>query len=214
MTFRDRFLVSTVILGFVGLGANPALAGLLNAGATVLTDFFPGTNDSRAEENENTVSFGSPNALSLASPVNYVQGADDGSTIVIGDTSITITNVLASTFCGDGTSVGSACSDQIDGFKFQFTNENILGATVDPASSAGFTPATFDTHTGLDLIDGNDLLIDLTGADPAVNGTLTIDLTFTENQPPPPLPEPASLGMFGVALGGIVATRRRRRKQG
>jgi hypothetical protein len=66
----------------------------------------------------------------------------------------------------------------------------------------------------LDLIDGNDLLIDLTGADPAVNGTLTIDLTFTENQPPPPLPEPASLGMFGVALGGIVATRRRRRKQG
>jgi hypothetical protein len=210
MTFRSQFLASTVMLGFVGLAAPPAMAGLLNASATVLTDYYPGTNDPAGQENENTVSFGSPAPVSLASPVNYgTQGADDGATIVMGDTSITITNLLAFTFCSDGTSVGSACTDQIDGFKFQFSGENILGATIDPASSAGFAPATFDSHTGVDLIDANNLLIDLTGANPAINDTLTIDLTFTSSQPPPPVPEPASLGLFGVALGGIVATRRR-----
>ena len=211
MTFRSRFLVSTVILGFAGLAAHPALAGLLNTGATVLTNYYPGTNTPGAAENENTETFGSPAAVSLANPVNYVQGPDDGSTIVVGDTTITITNLLAFTFCNDGSSAGSACTDQIDGFNFQFTGENILGATIDPASSAGFTPATFGSHTGL-VFDTNDLLIDLTGANPAVGGTLTIDLTFTSTQPPPPVPEPASLGLFGVALGGIVATRRRRKQ--
>jgi hypothetical protein len=210
MTFRNRFLVSTVMLGFVGLAANPALAGLLNASATVLTDYYPGTNAPDGQENENSVTFHSPDPVSLANSVNYVtQGADDGSTIVVGDTSITITNLLALTFCSDGSSVGSACTDRIDGFNFQFSGENILGATIDPTSSAGFTPATFGTHTGVDLIDANNLLIDLTGANPAINDTLTIDLTFTSSQPPPPVPEPASLGLFGVALGGIVATRRR-----
>jgi hypothetical protein len=214
MIFRDRLFVSTVILGFVALAAKTALAGLLNAGATVLTDYYPGTNAPANQENENIVSFGSPDPVSLANPISYnTEGADDGSTIVVGNTSITITNLLPFTFCGDGASVGPACNDSIDGFKFLFTGENILGATVDPASSAGFTPATFGIHNGLDLIDKNDLLVDLTGADPAVNGTLTIDLTFTETQPPPPpLPEPASLGLFSLALGGVVATRRRRRK--
>jgi hypothetical protein len=213
MTFRKRLLVSTVILGFVGVAANPAVAGLLNAGATVLTDYYPGTNDPAAAENENAVSFsGNTAPVSLANPVNYVEGPDDGSRIVVGDTSITITNLFAFPFCSDGASVGSACSDQIDGLKFQFTGENILGATIDPASSPGFAPATFDAHTGL-VFDttAQDLLIDLTGADPAVNGTLTIDLTFAETQPSPVL-EPASLGLFGVALGGVVATRRRRKQ--
>jgi hypothetical protein len=85
-------------------------------------------------------------------------------------------------------------------------------------TAAGFVPATFGSHVGLDLISGNDLLIDLTGADPATNGQLVIDLTFSIALPPPPsatgVPEPASLGLFSVAIGGILATRRRRPKRG
>ena len=134
------------------------------------------------------------------------------------DISITITNLLAFTFCSNGSSVGSACTDAIDGFQFNFTNESLVGATVDGSTiSAGFTPATFASHQGLDVVNGDELLVDLTGADPAVDGTLTIDLSFVAAPPPPPpptaAPEPASVTLFGAALGGLVATRRRRAKR-
>jgi hypothetical protein len=131
-------------------------------------------------------------------------GANDLSSIVVGDTSITITNLAGSglTYCSDGSSVGAACTDAIDGFEFNFTGGNILGATINGVTAAGFVPATFGSHVGLDLISGNDLLIDLTGADPATNGQLVIDLTFSIALPPPPsatgVPEPASLGIVGL----------------
>ena len=170
-------------------------------------------------ENENSQAFGSALPIAVGSTVTYPSpgGANDLSSIVIGDTSIIITNLAGPglTYCSDGSSVGAACTDSIDGFAFKFTGENILGATINGATAAGFVPATFGSHVGLDVVDNNDLLIDFTGANPATNGQLIIDLAFSI--PPPPVtgvPEPASLGLFGVVVGGIVTTRRRKSKRG
>jgi hypothetical protein len=159
--------------------------------------------------------------VSLLNPVNYIEGPNYLASIIVSDTQIKIHNFPAFPFCFDGVSTGAACTDAIDGFEFKFTGENILGATVNAASAPGFIPATFGSHVGLDLINNNDLLIDLTGVSPGADTDLIIDLSFTASPPPPPpppppvnsTPEPASLALFGSAVGGIAAVRRRRTKR-
>ena len=104
-------------------------------------------------EGELTNPAGTSNPTSLASPVHYIQGAADGATIDIGDTKIVITNLLSGApFCFPIGNVGAACTDQIDGFDFKFTGENILGVTVDPSSAPAFLPAMFGSHLGLQLL--------------------------------------------------------------
>ena len=77
---------------------------------------------------------GPTNSPSPTIPVHFLEGALSLSTIDVGDTTITITNLAPSgtPFC----STASPCSDIFTGFGFQFSSGvNITGVTVDPASA-------------------------------------------------------------------------------
>ena len=56
----------------------------------------------------------------LPVPAQFVQAPSDGATIDVERNKITITNDIGATFCSDGTSVGSACTDVFTGFEFIF----------------------------------------------------------------------------------------------
>jgi hypothetical protein len=183
--------------------------GLLGAGNTVQAFYYNGV--LADPEGELPVGAGSDAPASLASPVNYQLGAADGSTIAVGDTQIAITNQLSGApFCV-GDTPGTACADAIDGFDFLFTGEDITGVSVDPLTAPDFAPVTGafqgNTHLGLQLISPDEIRVDVTGDAPALSDELVIDVSFA-SQPPPSVPEPATLPLLGVALGFGLLTRR------
>lgn len=196
MTFRFGLLASAILLGLV-----PSQAygdGLFGPTNTVQAFYYNGV--LADPEGEITVGGSTSDPASLTGPVDYQQGAADGSSIAIGNTQIVITNLLSGLpFCISAT-VGSACTDPIDGFDFLFTGEDILGVSVDPSSAADFLPvsATFqgNTHLGLQLISPNEIRVDVTGDAPALNESLTLDLSFTSAT----VPEPSSAVLLGGAL--------------
>lgn len=197
-----RLLAATSLLGLTALVSNQAYAGLLGVGNTVQVFYY---NSVFANpEGEIAVGSSTTDPFSLASPVDYTQGAADGSTIHIGDTQIAIKNLLSNApFCLLGTP-GTACVDVIDRFDFKFTGEDILGVTVDPGSAADFLPVTGtfqgNTHLGLQLISPDEIRVDVTGDLPAVNDQLLLDLSFTSTTPPA-VPEPHTLPLLCAALG-------------
>lgn len=211
MVLPARLLASITLLAMVALVPNRAYGGLLGVGNTVQAFYYNST--LAGPEGEIAVGAGTTDPASLAIPVNYTQGAADGSTIAIGDTQIAITNLLADApFCLLDTA-GTACVDMIDGFDFLFTGENILGVSVDPASAADFLPVsgTFqsNTHLGLQLISANEIRVDVTGDNPAVNDQLILDLSFSSPPPPPPsVPEPSTLSLVSGAIGLGLLIRR------
>jgi hypothetical protein len=156
---------------------------------------------------------GSSDPAPLTAPVSFSNNVSL-TDIVVGDTQIVLTNTGVGPFCVAPAS-GTACTDQFNGFDFQFTGENIQGVSVDAASAPDFLPVsgTFggNTHLGLQLLSANEIRIDLTGDDPAVNDRLTLDLSFETLSPPATVPEPATLALLSPALVGLAATRRPRR---
>ena len=79
-----------------------------------------------------------------------IEGALVLSTIDVGYTTITITNLAPSgtPFCAK--TVPPACPDRFTGFAFTFSSGvDITGVTVDPTSAADFRPNTSAPHDGL-----------------------------------------------------------------
>jgi hypothetical protein len=96
---------------------------------------------------------------------------------------------------------GTACVDQIDGFNFKFTGENILGVSAGISSAADFLPVsgTFQghTHLGLQLLSNNEIRVDVTGDAPLLNDQLVLNLSFASVGVPGP--------MVGAGLPGLLA---------
>lgn len=202
MTVRAGWLA---LLGLTLMIPDAARATtLLGAGKTVQAFYYNGVFVS-PEGEDNSVS-GTNDPASLAVPVNYLEGAADLSTIFVGDTQIIITNkATGQPFCFSNNS-GTACPDQIDGFDFLFTGENIPGVSVDPASAAAFLPVsgTFQsqTHLGLQLISPNEIRVDVTGDLPALNDQLILDV-----HAPSSAPEPSTLLLCGSIAAGLLLRR-------
>jgi PEP-CTERM motif len=217
MTYRKKLVLAFgATLGLASLVPHQAQAGLLGAGRTVQAFYYNGV--FAGPEGEDSTATGNSLPAPLNVPVDYVQGALDGSTIAVGDTQIVITNQLSNApFCFDGTSSGTMCADVISGFDFKFTGENILDVSVDAASVAAgdFLPVTGtfqgNTHLGLQLLSNNEIQVDVTGDLPALNSELVLDLSFTSGGPA--VPEPASLVLLGSALLGLAGVRRIRKSR-
>ena len=208
-----RLLTLTSVLAMAVLLPAQADAGLLGSGKSVQAFYYNGV--FAGPEGEIPMGASTSDPASLATAVDYPAGAADGSTIHVGDTQIIITNVLSGNppFCFHNTP-GNACTDVIDGFDFKFVGEDILGASIDPATAADFQPVTGtfqgNTHNGLQLLSSNEVQVDVTGDAPNVNDELIIDLSFSTTLPPPStVPEPATLAVVVSAIAGIAVVRRR-----
>ena len=119
MTLRHRLLATTAFAGLAIVTLTPARAGLIGVGGTVQAQFdFVLPNVGAGVEPEANQATATTAAAALTAPVTFSQGADDGSTITVSNTQITITNNLTIPFCF-GTGVGNSCNDPYDTFLFR-----------------------------------------------------------------------------------------------
>lgn len=204
--------LGAVLLSLTGLIPNQAHAGLIGAGTTVQAFYYNGTFAGPAGLIPDGA--GTSDPIALTGPVNFTNNIAL-TDISVGDLQIVLTNKASGLpFCVANT-IGTACADEIDGFDFKFTGENILGVSVDPSSAAAFLPVsgTFQghTHLGLQLLSNNEIQVDVTGDLPAFNDQLILDLSFG---PPVGAPGPiVGAGLPGLlaGFGAMIAWYRKRR---
>ncbi len=208
---RFGFLIAAAALAT--MSAPPASAGLIGNGTnTVSVNFWfpsstvppPACDDTTNPNCENEKDSTQNTAPTI--PAFFPQGVADGATISVGDTQIVITNLIPETFCSDGKSAGAACKDPFTGFEFLFSSGvDITGVSVD--SSSNFLPNDTAPHLGLQLLSPTDILVDLTGAAPAIGDKLILDVT-TNGVPTVPEPSTWALMLLGFAGLGFAGWRR------
>lgn len=196
-------VVAALLLTQAGRSAH---AGLIGDGTnTVSALFFLGTavpSPPYTNPPPTEIEGGGPMLI----PAHFPIGVKDEATIDVGDTTITITNQASLPFCSVS---ATPCPDVFTGFAFSFSaGVDITGVNVDPASAADFRPAGVSS---LELLTPTDIIVNLVGENPAVGSQLILDVTTAVTPPPPSVPEPATMTLFGVGLGAILIGQRRRR---
>jgi hypothetical protein len=207
-----------VLSALMALVSAPASAGLVGTGSnTVQAEFWlnstsppPACGNLCEIQDYNNAPAGSPvnpvNSPLPIIPVAFLQGANSGTTISVGDTQIVMVNDLTNPFCTGGL----PCVDVFTGFRFIFSSGvDITGVTVDPSSAADFLPNGTAPHTGLQLLSPTDILVDVTGDAPAVGDKLILDLAFGTVTPGVPEPSTWAMMLLGFAGIGFMAYRRK-----
>jgi PEP-CTERM motif len=218
---RFHWLIGAAALALLMQVSPGARAGLIGNGTNTVSALFflgaasapapPYTNPAPSEIEDYQGPMGPTNSPPPTIPVHFLEGALDLSTIDVGDTTITITNLAPSgtPFCAE--MVPPACPDRFTGFAFAFSSGvDITGVSVDPMSAADFLPNTTAPHDGVELLSPTDIIVDLTGDAPATGDQLILDAT---TGPVSSVPEPQSLALLAIGLVGLLAIARRARRR-
>jgi hypothetical protein len=205
---------SLLFCALAGGMSAPASAGLVGNGTnTVSVNFWipsatvppPACDDLTNPNCENEVD--STDNASPTIPANFVAGALDDSTISVGDKKIVITNEDTIPFCSSG-AAASACTDPFTGFDFLFSSGvDITGVSVGSGTASNFLPNDTAPHDGLQLLSPTEILVDVTGDNPAVGGQLILDVTTKTST----IPEPSTwmMMLLGFAVLGFAGYRRK-----
>ena len=197
-----------VLSALMALVSAPASAGLVGTGSnTVQAEFWlnstspPPACGNLCEIQDYNNAGNITNTPLPIIPVAFLQGANSGTTISVGDTQIVMVNDLTNPFC----TTGLPCADVFTGFRFIFSSGvDITSVTVDPSSAADFLPS----NTGLQLLSPTEILVDVTGDAPLVGDKLILDVNTGGVAA---VPEPSTWAMMILGFAGIGFTAYRRK---